>query len=54
MRKIINKFLCVLLNHKRCSGEAKYVYDKETQRCTVTETCRRCGAKNTFAFRKDG
>lgn len=53
MRKFINKFLCVLLNHKHRNGEAKYECDNYTQRCVVTETCCRCGKKNTFAFRTD-
>lgn len=53
MRKWINKFLCTLLHHDRCSKKTKYDYDTKTQRCTVTETCCRCDEKNTYAFNKE-
>lgn len=51
MPKFVKKLMCGLLNHKYRAADAKRSYDEDTQRCAVTETCCRCGKKDSYAFR---
>lgn len=53
MPKFVKKLMCGLLNHKYHSADTKRSYDEDTQPCTVTETCCRCGKKASYAFQYD-